>query len=338
MSTLSSGFPDWQRITQWFGPPLDQATAFAIGAGQLVVGPLNVRNFASIVVCVKPTGGTITCTVAQAVPGGPAGLVSSQTFVCAAGNVIFEAFVLLAGVVTVTFQGSAGGETFDYAIVPSNTNTNAEVAALTQLGFQHNDAVVANETAIDFVDAAGAAWVMVDDPANLRMKVSLPAMYAPLSHTVVGAPVASVDIQSISQLFRHLQVVVYGRSTAAVVTTFVFVRLNNDATANYHWSRIVADGAVVTSDNGAGDTGMRAGIVSGASSTAGFAGANLIDIPAYTGAVFHKEVISNAGDASGLQRVGQGHWNNAAAITRITVSLGSGNFDTGSVVTLYGRP
>jgi hypothetical protein len=172
MSTLQTGFPDWQRITQWFGSPLDSATAFAIGAGAKVVGPLDVSNFASIVVCVKPTGGTVTVTVEQQVPGGPAGLKVATSFVANDGNVIFEAFVLLAGAAKVTFQGSAAGETLDYAIVPSNTNTNAEVAALTQLGFQHNDAVVANETAIDLEDTTSLVWSLVNDPANLRMKVA----------------------------------------------------------------------------------------------------------------------------------------------------------------------
>lgn len=166
------GFPDFQRITQWFGRPLDQADALALGAGAHVVGPLDVRTFASVVVCVKPTGGTVTVTVDQLVPGGPAALVVSSSFVVNDGNVVFEAFVLLAGEVRVTFQGSAGGETLAYAIVPANTNTNAEVAALTQLGFQHNDVVVATETAIDLEDAAQIGWTFLDDPANLRMKVT----------------------------------------------------------------------------------------------------------------------------------------------------------------------
>lgn len=173
MSSVAGGFPDWQRITQWFGTALDQQTAYAIGAGAHPVGPLDVRNFASIVVCVRPVGGNVTVTVAQQVPGGPVGLVVSESFTVNAGNVVFESFVLLAGAATVTFQGTAGGETLDYAIVPSNVNTNAEVALVTTLGFQHNDAPVASEQAVDLEDGAGHLWTLTDDPANQRMKVAL---------------------------------------------------------------------------------------------------------------------------------------------------------------------
>lgn len=172
MSSVAGGFPDWQRITQWFGSPLDQATAFALGAGAKTVGPLDVRNFASIVVCVRPVGGNVTVTVQQIVPAGPANLVVSSSFTVNAGNVVFESFVLLAGAASITFQGTAGGETLDYAVVPSNVNTNAAISQVTQLGFQHNAVVVANETAIDFEDADGIAWTLTDDPGNNRVKVS----------------------------------------------------------------------------------------------------------------------------------------------------------------------
>lgn len=188
MSSLAVGFPDWQRITQWFGTPVEQATAYPIGAAAKVIGPLNVRNFASIVVCVAPHGGNVTVTVDQQVPGGPVGLKTSSSFVVNAGNAVFEAFVLLAGVATVTLQGTAGGETLDYAIVPSNTNVNAEVAALTQLGFQHNDVVVASETAIDLEDTTSLTWALVDDPANLRVKVS-PTVLLPAGTSFPAGPV-----------------------------------------------------------------------------------------------------------------------------------------------------
>jgi hypothetical protein len=191
------GYPDFQRITQWFGAPLDQATAFALGAGLKTVGPLDVRSFASVVVCVKPTGGAVTVTVTQSVRGGPAGLTTSSSFVVAAGNVVFEAFVLLAGVVTVTFQGTLAGETLDYAIVPANTNTNAEVAALAQLGFQHNEVAVANETALDFVDATGAVFTVTDDPGSSRVKVAMPASPVRQVYRSAGVVVSNTVVETV---------------------------------------------------------------------------------------------------------------------------------------------
>jgi hypothetical protein len=186
MSAVVGGFPDWQRITQWFGTALDTGDDYPLGAGAHAVGPLDVRNFASVVVCVAPVGGSVTVKVDQLVPGGPAGLKVTTSYVVAAGNVDFHSVVLLAGAVTITFTGSAGGETLDYAIVPSNVNISAEVSTLSQLGFQHNDVAVANETAIDFEDATGLTWTITDDPGNTRVKVT-PVLSADGWTPVAGA-------------------------------------------------------------------------------------------------------------------------------------------------------
>lgn len=182
----SSGFPDWQRITQWFAAPVDQGAGVSLDGGDVVSGPFDLLSFASVVVCVKATGGQVTVTVKQTIPGAPASLQTSSAFVVAAGNVVFEPIVLDAGIITVTFHEAAPGTSVDYALVPSNVNSNVAGSLLAQLGFQHNDTPVANETAIDLEDSSSVVWTLADDAANGRVKVTAAA------HALAGATVLNV--------------------------------------------------------------------------------------------------------------------------------------------------
>ena len=180
----SSGFPDWQRITQWFAAPIAQATGVSLDGGDVTVGPFDLLSFASVIVCVKAIGGPVVVTLTDSIPGGPASLQTTTSFTVAAGNVEFQGIVLDAGGASVTFHETGPGTTVDYAIVPSNVNTNVAGALLAQLDFFHNDAAVANETGLDFEDSASLAWAVVDDPANARVKVT-PTVHAALGVTVL---------------------------------------------------------------------------------------------------------------------------------------------------------
>lgn len=171
---MSTGYPDGQKITQWLGAPIQKATAAAIGAGQIVIGPSRLSSWASLIVALKPTGGQVTVTVAQTIDGGPAGLVLQSQVVVAAGATLFEAFVLFGTSVTVTLQGAVGGTTVDYAIIPSNTTTNAQVLTNATINVQKNEVLVAAEPTLDFVDAGANVWTVTDDATNTRVKVTPP--------------------------------------------------------------------------------------------------------------------------------------------------------------------
>lgn len=166
------GYPDFQRYAQWFGAPLVDASAFAIGAGSHTDGPLQVNNWSSVILYVKPTGGTITATVRQTSSGILSGLVSDTVITIAAGSTVVRSVVLLGNQVSLILQGSAPGETVDYSLVPSNTAVNTGTVSTPTIGVQHNEVLVANEAAIDFVDAAGAVWTITDDVANGRVKIT----------------------------------------------------------------------------------------------------------------------------------------------------------------------
>lgn len=167
----SYGFADGQEITSWLGVPIDEAAAFALGAGTKVVGPTVLTNFASVIVAVKATGGQVTVKVTQGVSAGPPALQLTESVVVAAGATLFEAFVLFGDSVTIEFDGVLGGTTIDYAIYPANTTTNAQVITAATINVQHNDVLVGAEATIDFEDG-GVVFTVSDDGPNQRIKVA----------------------------------------------------------------------------------------------------------------------------------------------------------------------
>jgi hypothetical protein len=181
------GYPDYQRITQWLGAPLVQGTGLVIGAGTHTDGPLEVANFASVIVALKATTGNVTVTIKQTVPGGPAALVLTETVIVPAGATLFETFVLFGQAVELDLTGSVAGTSVDYALYGSNTTTNAQVITAATINVQHNDVLLAAEPTLDFEDGNGVVWTLTDDGANTRMKVGIAS--AELAYVPVTAPI-----------------------------------------------------------------------------------------------------------------------------------------------------
>lgn len=119
------GFPDYQRITQWLGAPLDQRDDYALGAATVDFGPYDVGNWASLILWAAPAGGAVTLTLRQTPRGAPAALVVETVVNVAAGAVAAEAVVLVGDRVTLRVTGTVAGTLLDWALVPSNTTTAA---------------------------------------------------------------------------------------------------------------------------------------------------------------------------------------------------------------------
>lgn len=190
----SVGYPDYQRITQWLGPPLLQGTGVVIGAGTHVDGPVEAANFASVIVAVKPTTGNVTVTIKQTIPGGPASLVLTETVIVPAGATLFEAFVLFGSAVELDLTGSIAGTSVDYALYGSNTTTNAQVITSATINIQKADVLVAAEPTLDFLESANILLAIVDDAPGTRVKIT-PSLNLPLILTGADAgPLAQVRL------------------------------------------------------------------------------------------------------------------------------------------------
>ncbi len=163
-----------------------------------------------------------------------------------------------------------------------------------------------------------------------------------LADSTLGADAASIDFTSISGSYAHLWLLLYARSDTASGETSVAARFNNDSGANYYHERINAGVTTVTAAEVLGATSFRFGRCPANTATANDFGANEMVILNYANSTNRKSVMSRAASfastaSSGIQlELGAEGWDNTAAISRITMFPGAGNFRAGTRATLYG--
>lgn len=344
------GYADGQAITGWLGVPLVDTTGLALGAGSHTDGPFIVTNFASVIVAIKATGGPVTLKVKQAISGGPASLVLEEDLVVTAGETVFQSFVLFGDSVSVELDGSVGGTTVDYAVVPSNTTTNAQVIQAATINVQHNDALVGTEQTLDFEDGNGLTWVIADDGPNQRVKITPSGLaLVPIGDVVVGAGgAATIDFSSIPQAYKHLLLELSLRSNAGPAADFILGHFNADVGAVYDNMGIAFSGA-----GGIGpfvDEALSARLIFGlcpaGGSAAGAFGSSRVEIPDYADAAIAKTHHYSGWHIEGARAIGNaryivggGDYNPGvgAGVNRITMLPNTGTlFVQSSRATLYG--
>lgn len=145
--------------------------------------------------------------------------------------------------------------------------------------------------------------------------------------------------------FAHLEIIWVARETGVVAVDFLNLRFNNDSAANYYRERTSSAGAVVSGTENIGITSGEVGDIPGASvADAAMAGSGRILIPNYGGSIFKKEAHGSGGHSQGLTtglETQFSHfvlWNNSAAISRITMLVGTGLYVSGSKFWIYGWP
>jgi len=136
---------------------------------------------------------------------------------------------------------------------------------------------------------------------------------------------------------NNLRLTVTGRSSAAVDNTPLLLRFNGVTSANYEYVQLNAYSNAAAGVTSLTQTSIQIGGFMGTSAAANVPGSVSVIIPEYAGTTFLKTVI-----ACGFARLASspamlnfaGLWNSTAAITGITLFLGSGNFVTGTTATL----
>lgn len=150
---------------------------------------------------------------------------------------------------------------------------------------------------------------------------------------------SSFDISSIAADYAYLKLIYYLRQSSTTVDCpMVF---NNDTGANYNFLKVViASGGVTPTDYISNNNILFANAVS--TDDANFFSSGEVTIQNYAKTVGYKNLqifssrpISNS---AGLQRLYNYHgiWKSTAAINRITITAGAGNFIAGSRITLVG--
>lgn len=137
-----------------------------------------------------------------------------------------------------------------------------------------------------------------------------------------------------------LLVVAHLRTTEAITASNARITFNNDTGANYDEQRVTGASVTASAGSSVGQAAISY-IVAGASDATGAFAAMVLWIPDYAGTVAEKSVIGLSGYADetavNSNLMGKvGHWRSTAAISRLAVTAASGDFLTGSRVTVYG--
>lgn len=165
-----------------------------------------------------------------------------------------------------------------------------------------------------------------------------------IGSTTTTGSAASVSFSGIPNIYRHLFLRVYGRSSAAGADAdTLLVQFNGDTGSNYTWTRDgAADAGSTFASGSTSATAVTAGYIAAATSTASYPGFVEMQIPHYTSAAWKKVGwCKNTGKGGGgVYQANHGFsWNNTAAITDILVKpSGANTFVDGSIVELVGIP
>lgn len=162
---------------------------------------------------------------------------------------------------------------------------------------------------------------------NASGTITVSSPYVKISSGELGAPAANMDITGIPTGYAFLRLLVYAKITGNgnVVLTF-----NGDGGNNYLYQLLYGEGAAT----GALTTTQASFVWN--LGTANLYGTLSGEIENTTAARV-KSFQFQVGQGAGKSHVAHGYWNNTTAeISRITITAGVGNLDTGSKYVLLG--
>jgi hypothetical protein len=162
-----------------------------------------------------------------------------------------------------------------------------------------------------------------------------------ISTSLISSTTSSVTFSAIPATFKHLQIRIVGRYTAATSTSDLTLRFNSDSGSNYGYQSMRGQGATISSAApGSYQTSLLTGNLPGASASASAFGSSFIDVLDYANTTKIKTTKTFGGNAGPLDVfIFNGVWNSTAAISSILVSDAntSASFAAGTRISLYGR-
>lgn len=189
------------------------------------------------------------------------------------------------------------------------------------------------------VPAASSSVTTANIDTTVRTLVAPAGGLTRLAPTVtLSAAAASFDFQNIPQTFSQLALFGKLRGDTAAVQTSVGIRFNNDSAANYSWGELRG---ITTTASMANATGTTTGLVSAAGVAAASAAAGAFSpvvmfLPSYSVAQWQELLALSSYVGSPGVHLTMSHWGTTAAVTRITVAPGAGNWVAGSSLTIFG--
>ena len=164
------------------------------------------------------------------------------------------------------------------------------------------------------------------------------AVFALASLNVTSGTQPFAEFTNIPQNYKHLQVRAFTKATQVNNPAMRFGAAGSlDSGSNYSWHHWWGNGSVASSNGGGDQTFMYVSYNSNTASTTGF----YIDIFDYASTSKFKHMRSMTGSCNNSSTGGEagmfnGAWRNTAAINTLRIYPGSGAWDTGTIIALYG--
>jgi hypothetical protein len=155
--------------------------------------------------------------------------------------------------------------------------------------------------------------------------------------TVGSGGSASVTFSSIPSTYKHLQIRVIGKSTAA--QSVGDLTFNSDTGSNYTYHSIYGDGSSAASEASTPRANIASVVGLPISSSANVFAASVIDILDYANTNKNKTVralVAEDRNGAGYFALVSGSWMNTAAITSITITARTASIGQYSSFALYG--
>lgn len=180
-----------------------------------------------------------------------------------------------------------------------------------------------------------------ESAASNSVTPALPGAFESIATTTGTGSSGVITFSSIPSTYKHLQVRILGRTTAAQTTTSLNVRYNS-STSGYANHSFQGNGSITeikTDVSGAEMIIYQS--LTGASAASSVMGTVIMDIPDYASTTKNKTFRSLSGQNRPAQSQGgiwlsSGFLNDTAAIDSLTFTVSSGNWTTDSTISLYG--
>lgn len=161
-----------------------------------------------------------------------------------------------------------------------------------------------------------------------------------LAEQVLTADTASITLSGIPSGYGDIRIAAYARSTQSAAVVGLLFRFNSDSGANYDYIYTQNSNTTVTGVSTAADSELDLVAPAATAAASSFASWDIL-VPAYADTTGHKSGTFVGGMAEATAgntrtRAGAFRWRNTAAITSVTMTLGSDSLATGSSLRVYG--
>lgn len=164
------------------------------------------------------------------------------------------------------------------------------------------------------------------------------ATYIKIASNTVGAGgVASVTFSSIPSTYTDL--ILFSSIRCSTTEDAAYLRFNNDSAGNYSYRRIISDGTTVSSSSASAQAQLALQFMAQSNYTASTFSNNMVYIPNYAGSNVKSASFDSVNETNATNPrmlLAAGLWSGTAAINRLDLIPGLGNFAQYSTFTLYG--